>query len=234
MTVKKDMPPIQGILWDLDNTLYYLDEALETAFNIAVARAAIEHGIDISLDDAISISQESFRTHRYSGYEFMTRYNIPQRDIHFMTDRHLDHSLVQKCEETCRLFACHALDHALITHSARPWALGIIERLGLKPWFPDHRVFAFENYDFESKSRSRRPFEMALSAINRNPENVMMVEDTLDNLKVPHEMGMKTVFIHHGRVPDSLPGFVHYHCANARELLETMRADPEYYSKASG
>ncbi len=221
--MKQEWSSIQGILWDLDNTLYRLDKAVEDAFNLAIAKAAIGHGVDLSLDEALALSRESFRIHRYSGYEFINRYNIAQRDMHFMTDSHLDRGLVKKCEQTCDLFSHHSFDHALITHSARPWATDIIDRLGLRPWFPDHRVFAYENYDFESKAKSRRPFEMALSSINQNPEDTVMVEDTLENLKIPHEMGMKTVFLHHGRIPDGvLPDFVDHHCANAREFLETM------------
>lgn len=222
--MKKEWNSIYGILWDLDNTLYRLDKAIEEGFHLAIAKAAIEHGADLSLDEAMNISRESFIKHRYSGHEFMLRYSISQHDIHFMTDKHLDRGLVQKCEETCDLFSRGALDHALITHSARPWATEIIARLGLKPWFPDHRVFAFENYDFESKAKSYRPFEMALSSINRDPEETMMVEDTLENLKIPHKMGMTTVYLHHGRAMDGgFPDFVDYHCANARELLETMQ-----------
>src|SRR5688500_11113526 len=103
--MKKEWPSIKGILWDLDNTLYHLDTVLEDSFNLAIARAVIEYGAEISLDEAMALSRESYRKHRYSGYEFMLRYNISHRDIHFLTDRHLDHSLVQKCEQTCRLFS---------------------------------------------------------------------------------------------------------------------------------
>jgi putative hydrolase of the HAD superfamily len=214
---------LNGALWDLDNTLYRLDGALEKTFNMAIARAALEWGVDMTLEDAIALAEQSYQRHRYSGLEFMMRFNIPNADMHHLTDKHLDHTVVVKCDETRDLFARagHAA-HALITHSARPWALNVLRRLELTPYFPDKQVFAFENYDFQSKAHSRKPFEMALSSINRNPGDVMMVEDTIENLRIPHEMGMVTVYLHHGRPVEDLPDFVTHHTANARDLLQTV------------
>ncbi len=221
-TTASPFEALTGALWDLDNTLYRLDVAMEKAFNLAIARAVIEWGVDMAMPDAVALAEESYARHRYSGLEFMLRFNIPNRDLHTLTDKHLDYTVVKKCDETRDLFA-HAATaaHALITHSARPWALNVLERLELKPYFPDHQVFAFENYDFQSKAESRKPFEMALSSINRNPSDVMMVEDTLENLRIPHEMGMVTVYLHHGRPVHDLPDFVTHCTANARDLLNT-------------
>ena len=42
--MKKEWSSIKGILWDLDNTLYHLDTAMEDSFNLAIARAVIEYG----------------------------------------------------------------------------------------------------------------------------------------------------------------------------------------------
>lgn len=224
----KDLIGIEGILWDLDNTLYAANQEIYDSFNMAVARAALECGLDMPLDQAQRMAWESYERHRYSGLVFVEEYKIPFPQLHKSIDRFLDHTIVAPCGATESLFARTSCDHALITHSGRPWALGVLSRIGLKPWFPDERIFAFENYDFESKARSRRPFEMALGVLNRNPQDVIMVEDTVENLRVPHEMGMRTVFLHHGSKPVELPDYVDHHCDNARTLLEKI------YSSASG
>ncbi len=224
---------LQGALWDLDNTLYRLDAALEKQFNLAVAKAAVHWGVPLTLPQAVELAEESYLKHRYSGYEFMARYKISHDDMHYMTDMFLDEGIVQKNIETRDLFSRSHINHALITHSARRWALSIIKRLELDPWFPEAQIFGYENYNFESKAKSRKPFELALSAINRNPKDVMMVEDTLENLRIPKEMGMTTVYLHHGRPTDEVPAYVDFHAANVVDLLNTVYP-PSPYSSASG
>lgn len=217
--MEHDLSAIKGILWDLDNTLYPSTQAVYDCFNRAIAQAAIDYGVELSIEEASMLALRSFQENRYSGLVFIEKYNVPFAQLHLMTDTYLDHSVVGICAETENIFSKTVHDHALITHASRNWAINVLERLGLKKWFPDEQVFAFENYDFQSKAKSRKPFELALSSINRNPQDVMMVEDTVENLRVPHEMGMKTVLVHHGQIPDDLPDYVDIHCKDARTLL---------------
>lgn len=226
--MKAELTDIKGILWDLDNTLYPSNQMVHDCFNRAIAQAAIASGVDMSLEEASRLAAQSFQENRYSGFVFIQKYNIPFPDLHWMTDHYLDHSVVDICAETEDIFSKTAHDHALITHASRKWAIDVLRHLGLKKWFPDERVFAFENYDFESKARSRRPFEMALASINHNPGDTIMVEDTVENLRVPHEMGLTTVLVHHGLIPDDLPDYVDFHFENAKALLA------RFYSSASG
>lgn len=221
MTQSINITP-QGILWDLDNTLYRLNEALDRSYNNAVAYAVIEWGLDIDYDAAFKIAEDGWREKRFSARYFIDHHKIPIRDLHFLVDKHLNHKLIEKCEETCRLFAGNPASHALITHAARRWGITVLDHLGLTPWFPDHAVFGYETYDFASKAESRKSFEMALTAINKNPSDCLMVEDTMENLRVAHDMGMTTVLVHHGKVPDSTPDFVHHQFQNARELLAAI------------
>lgn len=211
-----------GILWDLDNTLYRLDDAIERAVNLAVAKAAIALGADIPVEEAMKKAHESWLTHRHSANYFMERYGLTLAAIHHETDRMLAGTLVQKCHETRDLFSQVNLAHALITHAARPWALRTLDHLELKPYFPDAQIFAYEDFDFESKARSRRSFEKALTAINHSAANVLMVEDTVENLRVPHEMGMTTIILHHGQKKDEYPSYVDFTFTNAPELLGAL------------
>lgn len=228
MKKEKDIAAVTGILWDLDNTLYASSDTVYDTFNNAVARAAIAWGIDIDFETARAMARQSFLETRFSALHFIERYDIPFPELHYLIDGFLDHTTVDTCRHTTDMFARVGGDHALITHAGRPWALNVLDRLGLRPWFPDERIFGFENYDFQSKAKSRRPFEMALSSINRNPGDVAMVEDTVENLRVPHEMGMTTILVHHGDTPADIPDFVDIHCDNAAELLKRL------HSRASG
>lgn len=215
---------IRGILWDLDNTLYRCTQEIHDTFNTAIARAALQLGVNLPFDQACAVAHESFLKTRYSGAVFVENYNISPHDLHSMSVDFLDHTLVSRCNDTVDMFGKHGHPHALITHAARPWAQRILDRLGLRGWFPEDRIFAFENYNFESKARSQRPFEMALSSINLDPENVLMVEDTIENLQIPKRMGMTTVFVHHGDTPADIPDFVDFACRNACDVLGLLHS----------
>ena len=225
--VLEDTPA--GILWDLDNTLYRVNSVMEKSFfNTAVAHAVREWGLDLSLDIAIAMAHESFEKTRFSARVFVDQYNIPFQDLHFLIDKHLDHKTINACDDTRRLFQMCPVDHALITHAARRWGLTVLNHLGLSDFFPEDRVFGFETYEFQSKANSPKSFEMALAAMNKNPDQSIMVEDTVENLRVPHDMGMTTILVHHGKVPDMLPDFVDHVCTNARDVMAAV------YSSASG
>jgi putative hydrolase of the HAD superfamily len=231
MLIKPKAPIIErdisGVLWDLDNTLYRLDTMIEHAFNHAVARAALSLGVALPLDEAVTMAHQSYVDHGFSGYRFLQDYGLNRLDLHHRFHEYIDETVIAKNHETRDLFASVQTDHALITHGSRVWALKVLEHLELQPWFPDPRVFAYENYDFESKAKSRKPFEMALSSINKNPEAVVMVEDTLDNLRIPHEMGMTTIFLHHGRDPGELPDFVDHTMQTAQDVLINVLKAPK-------
>lgn len=212
----------QGILWDLDNTLYRLDDTIERAINLAVAKAAVSLGAGLTVEEAMKLAHQSWLEHRHSAHYFIVHYGFALADIHHETDRMLSGTLVRKCHETRDLFGRLDMAHALITHAARPWALRTLEHLELKPWFPDAQVFAYEDFGFESKARSRRSFTEALAAIGRAAEDTLMVEDTVENLRVPHEMGLTTILLHHGQKKDAYPPYVDFTFGNARELLDAL------------
>ncbi|MDB5491003.1 MAG: pyrimidine 5-nucleotidase [Micavibrio sp.] len=223
MIMTKQLRP-HGILWDLDNTLYRLDDTIERAINLAVARAAIKLGAEMPMEEAMRFAHQSWLEHRHSAHYFIERYGFTLADMHHETDRMLSGTLVQKCHETRELFGRLEISHALITHAARPWALRTLEHLELRPWFPDAQIFAYEDFEFESKARSTRSFNEALAAISRDAKDSLMVEDTAENLRVPHEMGMTTILLHHGQAKDKYPPYVDFTFSNARELLGVLVA----------
>lgn len=213
---------IQGIIWDLDNTLYRFDAALINGFHVAMAQAAIDSGLVMDLQTAIGIARRSYAEHGLSAYIFTHTYNIPFADIHHGFHRHINEKMIAACNDTRAQFKNLPLKHALITHASKEWARRVLRHIALESWFPEERVFGLECNDFARKDNSRNPFAAALKALGLEPENVMMVEDTIQNLRIPHEMGMTTVFLHHGQEPDSLPEFVHLSCANSAAMLKLL------------
>lgn len=215
-----DFRHIRGIIWDLDNTLYRFDDALIHGFHVAMAQAAIDSGLVMNLNTAVDIARRSYAEHGQSGYTFTHTYGIPFADIHHGFHHYINEKLIAACSETRSRFERLDAAHALITHASKEWARRVLRHIALDPWFPEERIFGLECNDFARKDNSRAPFAAALNVLGLKPENVMMVEDTLQNLRIPHEMGMTTVFLHHGQEPDGLPEFVRFSCANSIEMLK--------------
>ena len=226
MVTKSSAPPdlrhIRGIIWDLDNTLYRFDDALIEAFHIAMARAALDNGLVMDLHTAVALARRSFAEHGQSSKIFTNDYGISFAAIHHGFHHHINEKLITACNDTHAQFERLDMRHVLITHASKEWALRVLQHIGLAPWFPPERVFGLECHDFKRKDSSRAPFESALKALGLKAANVMMVEDTLQNLRIPHEMGMTTVFLHHGQEPENIPPFAQLSCANAIEILDLL------------
>lgn len=216
----RDKKP-NGFLWDLDNTLYRDNDQHAKNFNMSVARSVIEWGLKMDVEEAFQLAQKSFRERHLSIDIFVNDYKVPDQELHFLLNKYQDHSAIKDVDGTENFFALlnGAHPHAIITHASRVWANAVLDRLRIRQWFADHAVFGYEDYGFESKATSRRPFEQALTAINMNASDTMFVEDTAKNLAQAHAMGMTTVYLHHGRPVNDLPDYVDETYENLADLI---------------
>lgn len=215
---------IRGIIWDLDNTLYRLDDAIIHAFNLSIARMVREAGVDVPMDEAVDMAVRSFEETGYSGTVFIRDFDIDQEHLHYNFHKGIDATVIAKSLETKKMFADVNLSNVLLTHGAHDWARRVLSHLELLEFFPDDQILALEHYDFERKYESRKGFMMALEKLRTLPQNTIMVEDTLSNLRIPSEMGIKTVYLHHGKEPEDLPDYVDYCCDNSLTLLQNIKA----------
>jgi putative hydrolase of the HAD superfamily len=221
----KKFTDIKGIIWDLDNTLYRVDEAIYHAFNIAVARAVIASGVDIKLSEATKMGQDSFIKHGFSGQVFIDEYNLDHEKLHLDLHDHIDETIIKSSQRTIELFQKIALNHVLVTHGSGDWAQRVLDHLGIKKFFPDGHIFPFERYGFQKKSECGEIFKISGKYLNTNNQNIVVIEDTVENLRIPSEMGMMTVLIHHGSKASKAPDFVNYSCNNVVDILEKIISD---------
>lgn len=221
-STQHDLRHIRGAVWDLDNTLYRFDAALVEAFHISMARAALDNGLVMDLHTAVALARRSFAEHGQSSLIFTRDYGISFPAIHHGFHHHIDEKMIVACADTRAAFEKTGLKHALITHASKEWARRVLAHLGLSAWFPEERIFGLECNNFARKDESRAPFEAALKALGLKAGETMMVEDTLHNLRIPHGMGMTTVFLHHGQQPEDLPGFVKMSFSNSLEILNNF------------
>src|SRR5699024_951684 len=92
----------------------------------------------------------------------------------------------------------------LLTNAPRNYARQVLETLGVLPQFDG----LWGTDDMHLQGRLRPKPSLALmrqiaSRLDVAPRHVILVEDTLRNLKSAHQTGMKTVHIHHPDTPFS-------------------------------
>ena len=216
---------IRGIVWDLDNTLYRIDGIHARFFHTAMARAAIEFGVDMDLETAVAVADKSFLDHGFSGRTFIRAHGVDCEWLHHRFHEMIDETVIERSLELIDLFRTTDLKHAIITHGSRAWALRVLHRLGLSEWFGEGSVLGMEDYGYARKADSAQPFIQAMNALALEPEQLMFVEDTALNLRVAHELGMATVLIHHGRMPADCPPYIDQCFDDALMLMRRLTPD---------
>ena len=219
-----DSSSIRAVIWDLDNTLYRFDTIFEDACNRAAAKTICNMVPDLTFDDAFSAAVESYAIHGYSGKALIARYNLSYDAYHYPYHEAIDETMIARND--AMISGLFALDRpqAIITNASRHWAERALRHLGMKEFFPDDFIFALEDSEFEAKSHSPRSFTMAQNKLGIAPHETLVVEDTVNNLKVPKGMGFQTALIHHGRAPAQRHSFIDREYPDTLELLRALGA----------
>lgn len=223
---KNSAADIEGLLWDLDNTLYPLTPDFADYFNIKIAEVVSDMGVDLPLPEITRLADKSFRDHGYSGRVFIERFGIDRFALHHKIHEVADEKRLQRTEGLVEAMRSVTKNHTIVTHGSYIWAQKVLRHLDLTGWFPDNRIHALETFDYHRKSESRRPFEEALQSINTDPARAVMVEDMMHNLKIPHDMGMLTVLVTQGQpIGRDIPSYVDVVCEDAVALLDLIKKD---------
>lgn len=227
--MRERLAQVEGVIWDLDNTLYRFEGDFEQLCHVAAARAAVKGGVQMTHEQALEVCLQSYDRYGHSYRLFIEEHRMDQVQLHYDFHTFIDEKLIRKSLELIALFEKTHLRHALVTHASGEWAARALRHIGLKEFFPDEQIIPAEAVDFQRKSESRAPFEKALALLGLPSARVMVVEDLAENLRIPHEMGLATVLVHYGQPPEPVPDYVLMDCNNAATFLESV----EVYS-ASG
>ncbi len=213
---------VEGIIWDLDNTLYRFDKDFEHLCHVAAAKAAVKGGVPMTHEETLKISLKSYDQYGHSYRLLIEQYELDKQQMHYDFHSFIDETLIKKSVELIDLFSKVNLNHVLVTHASGEWAQRALAHIGLKDFFPDERIIPAEATNFQSKAESRAPFEEALSRLSLSPEKVVVAEDITENLRIPHEMGLGTILVHYGKPPSPIPDYVDMNYNNAALFLERL------------
>lgn len=223
MTDKKNIAEIEGIIWDLDDTLYSVTPDLHRSMRESVARAVVKMGYPITYEEALLLAEESQKIHRLTVKILIEKFNIEKRDLHIPFHAEMDPFVIQPDADLSRYFASLPhVKHTIMTHASRDWALRMLDHLGIADFFDPKAVYGLEDIDFEHKHESKRATETCLAAIGVDADKAAFAEDRDYNLTIPHKMGLTTVLMDHPSQSRDLPAHVHYRYKNAGLFLDDI------------
>jgi putative hydrolase of the HAD superfamily len=215
---------IEGAIFDLDGTLTDFNwKGVTSAFKTACVEAVLSLGAPFTRAEADQLAQQAFDESRSYGKYFAMHLN--EHAFHYAYGVALASAttLIPPVPQLAEWFERVGFNnHVLSTHAARTWAEPVIKRLALDDWFPRERILALEDCNFERKHKSHIPFELCLRKLHTNAMNTVAVDDTIDNLAIPHEMGMRAVFINRGESLLSHPSFVEHEVRTPIEALQVI------------
>jgi len=185
---------IKSVIFDNDNTLYRVPKELYEA---------VINNMDKLIADYLNISKEkasierkncyAFNNCRSTGYGFYLKYGFNVKKFNERTylniafNRYLkkDYKLVKLLENISQR-------KIILTNNPKVFAEKIVSVLGIKKFF--NEIFGEEDYNFNLKPKLE-PYHVSLNFLKEPSENILMVEDTLENLLTAKKLGIKTALI---------------------------------------
>ncbi len=180
---------VDAWVFDLDHTLYPPRAGVFEQMDDRIAQFIADHE-GASLEEAHRLREAYWR--RYGAtLEGLRRHHgvDPDAFLDYIHDVSLD-----RLEADPALYAAiDALPGRKLVHTngSREHARRVIERLGLEGLF--ERVFAIEDVDYAPKPDALA-YQIVQMAAELDARRAAMLEDTVENLRAPHEAGMRTVW----------------------------------------
>lgn len=193
---------IDGVIWDLDRTIYNPRSGFYPDCDLAAAKAALQLGYDKGQDLAMAVATRSWEEYGVPYELFIKEHKFDRNAMIDKWYENIDSSLITECHnpDFVSQMSKSTKQHAILTRSSTRWAHYILDLLaGYKDFFQDAYIIGSEKINYAEKHNSLVPFQYMSRLMNIPLSKLAMVEDTSKNLKIPQQVGMKTVFITNGK-----------------------------------
>lgn len=193
-------------VFDLDNTLYpetsTLFDQINDKMNLYMATL-----LDMEVCDASRMRQGFYEVHGTTLNGLMREYNAdPGPFLDFVHD--IDLSRISPAPGL-KLQLGDLPGRCLVhTNGTTAHAERVLARLGIEKCFDG--IFDIVASDFRPKPQTHA-FSRFIDAFGVDPGTAVMFEDKAENLEVPHDLGMTTVWINHRAGDEELPEHAHVH-----------------------
>jgi putative hydrolase of the HAD superfamily len=204
------------VLFDLDNTLYppecgllqHLDERIDDF---------VSGYLGLSLEETKALRRRYIQQYGTTLHGLQAEHGLPP--ARYLSAVHdavpLDHFLTRD-EALLAALGAIEIEKVVFTNAPREYARRVMQCLGLEPHF--RVVLALEFHDYNGKP-FREAYERVAAHLMVRPEECVLVEDTLRNLRVAKDLGMTTVLVGPAAEAADYVDYIVAHPAEVTELL---------------
>jgi len=181
---------VDSWIFDLDNTLYSGDTAFFKQIDVKMT-AFVSRFLDLPPLEARKVQKQYLFEYGTTLSGLMAVHKMDPEE--FLDDVH-DISLDSLTPDPSLRTAIDALPGRkfIFTNGSQKHAENVGTHLGIYDLFDG--VFGIEDADYVPKPQ-RAPYDIFNKRHDIDPSRAMMAEDSARNLKVPYDMGMKTLLI---------------------------------------
>ena len=185
-----DFSHVDAWVFDLDNTLYPASCRLFDQMHVRMGEYVMRH-FNVAFDEAKRIQRDLFLRHGTTLRGLMVEHGHAPEDF---LERVHDIEYDSVPANPALLAALERLPGRKIvyTNGTTKHARAVMERLGVADAF--HGVFDIVDSDHIPKP-APEPYAKFLREHGVDPVRAAFFEDIANNLKVPHDLGMKTVLV---------------------------------------
>lgn len=188
--MSKNFKHVNHWVFDLDNTLYPPEVCLFDQIEIKMTEW-VSNELSISGKEANTLRESYWRKYGTTLAGLMLEHNIePENYLTYVHD--ISFSNLKLDPLLKNLINSLPGRKIVYTNGTVPYAENVLNALGLESVF-DH-VYGIENANYFPKPK-KAAYELIFRKDKLDPHKSAMFEDEPRNLKVPHLLGMNTVFV---------------------------------------
>lgn len=190
-------------LFDLDNTLH---DSSKSIFKVIDGKMTEAVAKSLSVNDAEANRLRALYWKRYGATVIGL---VRHHGIHAKTFLDLSHDfdprpLIHSETGLIRKFQRLPGTKILLTNAPETYARTVLHTLGILPFFD--MIWSIDHMHLQGKIRpkpSHALMQQIRARLGTTPSKVILVEDTLKNLKAARKTGMRTVHVYHPSTPFS-------------------------------
>lgn len=177
-------------VFDLDNTLYPPEVRLFNQIEHKM-RYFVANFLGVSLTEADVLREQYWHSHGTTLSGMMENHGMPPNE--FLLDVHeIDFSVLPPSENLAQLISALPGRKIVYTNGTELYARRVLTARGLEQEFES--VYGIEHASYQPKPRAEA-FHEIFERAKVIPHRAAMFEDDSRNLKVPAQLGLKTIFI---------------------------------------
>ena len=185
---------ISTILFDLDDTLYPRQAGIMDQIRTLML-SFMKEQFNLSPSEADALRQRYLQTYGTTMRGLQVNHHIdPDEFLHYVHDIPLDQFLAPN-PELDAVLASHPQEKVIFTNASREHAEAVLAALGIRHHFV--QIVDVRDMDYESKPHAVA-YRRVCEILDVQPNQCLLVEDNVRNLRPAKALGMATVLVGDG------------------------------------